>query len=216
MVPHPSLPSRRRLLPSTPLAKGATLSANQPQHALLAPWHRELLTTRRKLLKGVAGGALTALFPIRTAAADSVAEEPWQLLEQVQSHLLPTEEHAPGAKEINALPYLRRMMDDGHMEQQEQAFILQGSGWLSDLAQQQLKQPFLKLDGAQQKRLLEHIAKSSAGENWLSTLLYYLLEALLSDPVYGGNPDGIGWQWLTHTAGYPRPPADKTYTRLPL
>jgi gluconate 2-dehydrogenase gamma chain len=48
----------------------------------------------------------------------------------------------------------------------------------------------------------------------LSLLLYYIFEALLSDPVYGGNPGGIGWQWLEHQPGFPRPPADKIYGNL--
>ena len=33
----------------------------------------------------------------------------------------------------------------------------------------------------------------------------YIFEALLSDPVYGGNPEGIGWRWLGHRPGFPRP-----------
>ena len=41
------------------------------------------------------------------------------------------------------------------------------------------------------------------------------MEALLTDPAYGGNPDGIGWRWLGHTPGYPRPSAATIYPRLP-
>ena len=42
-------------------------------------------------------------------------------------------------------------------------------------------------------------------------VMYYLAEALMLDPVYGGNPDMIGWKWLEHQAGFPRPVAGKTY-----
>ena len=49
---------------------------------------------------------------------------------------------------------------------------------------------------------------------WLSTLITYTLEALLSDPLYGGNTNGIGWKWLGHDPGNPRPSADKIYGRL--
>jgi gluconate 2-dehydrogenase gamma chain len=52
------------------------------------------------------------------------------------------------------------------------------------------------------------------GRAWLSLLLYYIFEALLSDPVYGGNPGEIGWRWLEHQPGFPRPPADKIYGSL--
>jgi gluconate 2-dehydrogenase gamma chain len=40
------------------------------------------------------------------------------------------------------------------------------------------------------------------------------MEALLTDPAYGGNPGGIGWRWLQHVPGYPRPPMDKIYPEL--
>lgn len=59
--------------------------------------------------------------------------------------------------------------------------------------------------------MLKKISQSRAGENWLSLLLYYLLESLTLDPIYGGNTDGMGWQWLGHQAGFPRPVQGKTY-----
>ena len=40
------------------------------------------------------------------------------------------------------------------------------------------------------------------------------VEALLADPVYGGNFDQTGWRWLSHQPGFPRPSADKTWYRL--
>ena len=50
--------------------------------------------------------------------------------------------------------------------------------------------------------MLRYLADETRwGRAWLSLLLYYIFEALLSDPVYGGNPDGIGWQWLEHQPG---------------
>jgi gluconate 2-dehydrogenase gamma chain len=58
---------------------------------------------------------------------------------------------------------------------------------------------------------LHQIVDSSAGENWLSLLLYYLFESLTLDPVYGGNPDGIGWHWLEHQPGFPRPTKETSY-----
>jgi gluconate 2-dehydrogenase gamma chain len=44
----------------------------------------------------------------------------------------------------------------------------------------------------------------------LSSLLKYIFEALLTDPIYGGNPNSMGWEWLDHTPGQPRPnPANR-------
>ncbi|MCW5587404.1 MAG: gluconate 2-dehydrogenase subunit 3 family protein, partial [Chromatiales bacterium] len=64
--------------------------------------------------------------------------------------------------------------------------------------------------------LLRRTAASAAGENWLSTLLSYLFEALLTAPAYGGNPNGIGWRWLSYVPGFPLPGPGTRYPELPL
>jgi len=78
----------------------------------------------------------------------------------------------------------------------------------------ELQQKENVITSQQREDVLRQIEQSQAGRNWLSLLLTYLPEALLADPVYGGNPDGIGWTWLEHQPGYPTPPADKSWYRL--
>ena len=182
----------------------------------LTDW-RHALITRRSFLLSLAGGSLAALFGLPAAAEEETLdpEHRWRVLDAVQRHLLPSEPNAPGAPEINALAYLRFVVDDSKVDGQDRRFILKGSEWLDAMAGELTGEPFTNLDEDRREGVLRRIAASEAGENWLSTLIYYLMEALLSDPVYGGNPGGIGWKWLEHTPGYPRPPADKTYPRLP-
>lgn len=186
----------------------------------LAEWQQALISRRRFLL-GMAGGSLACLFPWpramakpNPAEADASVADPWALLAAVQERLLPSEPQAPGAREINALAYLRGVVKDEHLPAEDRQFILLGAGWLDALSREVGGPSFVALEGEAQDALLRRIETSDAGENWLSTLLLYLFEALLTDPVYGGNPDGIGWRWLGHTPGFPRPPADKTYWRL--
>jgi gluconate 2-dehydrogenase gamma chain len=38
---------------------------------------------------------------------------------------------------------------------------------------------------------------------------------MLAPPAYGGNPDGIGWQWLEHQGGFPLPKVGQRYFELP-
>lgn len=184
--------------------------------AALADWHRSLMT-RRTFLVGLAGGSLAALFG-GAIAADNDAEmdeaRRWLVLDAVQRHLLPSEPDSPGAAEINALAYLRFVVADPKVDAQERRFIVDGVGWLEGISGEAAGRSFLELDAEERERVLGRIAASPAGENWLSTLVLYLMEALLTDPAYGGNPDGIGWRWLRHTPGYPRPTPDKIYPRL--
>ncbi|EIC23511.1 gluconate 2-dehydrogenase subunit 3 family protein [Thiorhodovibrio frisius] len=187
---------------------------------LFCDWHRELLD-RRAFLARCAGVTVAGLFaPALAATSDATMPlseaERLALIDAVQLHLFPSEPAAPGAREINALNYLRFVLADARTDADEPAFILNGAGWLEDLSRQRTGQSFLNLDSDARESLLRETAASDVGENWLSTLLLYLMEALLTDPAYGGNPNGIGWRWLEHVPGYPRPDAETIYPRLPL
>lgn len=176
---------------------------------------RAQLFSRRQFLIAGAGGSLALLFGIEAAGAQPPTD-PWPTLDAVLQHLLPSESDSPGAVEINALAYLRFVVDDPKVDRETREFILQGVTWLEELAQQHDPGGFVALDAAQREQLLRRIAGSDAGENWIATLLTYLLEALLTAPAYGGNPDGIGWRWLEYVPGFPLPGSGTRYMELPL
>lgn len=176
---------------------------------------RKHLMTRRRFLINAAGGSLALLF-VPAISAQVTDEDPWPTLDAVLSHLLPSESDSPGAKEINALAYLRFVVSDPKVDVEEREFITQGVTWLNQLARDTYRQPFITLSFDDKDALLHRIATSDAGENWLSTLLTYLFEALLTAPAYGGNPDGIGWCWLQYVPGFPLPDASTIYPELPL
>ncbi len=204
----------------------------------LSAWYQHLMSRRRFLL-AAAGGSIGALFPVaipaRSGAGSVVVESTdetaiknamrlsntasgdaatWIVIDSLQQHLFPAELDSPGAREINALGYLRFVVTDTTLDSDEREFILKGVTWLEDMSIQVFKRSFTVLTQDEREQILKQIVKSSAGENWLSTLLLYITEALLSDPVYGGNTNEAGWRWLQHVSGYPRPPADKTFSRL--
>lgn len=185
------------------------------QTACLAPW-RERLVSRRRFLIRSAGGSVALLFGLPALiGAQGDAYDPWPTLDSVTRHLLPSEAESPGASEIHALDYLRSVVAEPRLDPQEREFVLQGNQWLDDLAQQQYGRSFSQLDDVLKEQLLRQVARTPAGENWLSTLLSYLLEALLTAPAYGGNPDGIGWRWLEYVPGFPLPAAGTRYWELP-
>ncbi len=155
---------------------------------------------------------------IRQSDSDSSAEWPlestWQTLSQVQEVLFPAADDIPGASDIGASIYLHNAIENPDADAEDKDFVFRGVGWLDDLTQQRHKKTFLQLSAMQQQEMIEVIVKSRAGRNWVSTLLTYTLEALLTDPVYGGNKNEAGWKWLEHQPGYPAPPADKTWHQL--
>jgi len=185
----------------------------------LFDWRQQLIS-RRRLLMAAAGGSLATMFPLSAVAAENNRQkpakklEPWPVIDVVQQHLFPAEVKAPGAREINALAYLQFVVTDTTLDAEDRGFITQGAAWMEGMAQQMHKASFTKLDEKDREAVLRRIAASDSGENWLSTLMLYIVEALLTDPVYGGNTDQLGWKWLEHIPGFPRPPPDKTFPHL--
>ena len=137
------------------------------------------------------------------------------VLEAVQMQLFPADGDGPSASDINGLTYLEwALTDPGNMEDGDREFIIKGIAWLQEFSKETEDKPFTRLSNKQQHTLLAQFSKTEVHENWMSLLVYYLLEALLLDPVYGGNPDGIGWKWLEHQPGFPRPGKDQIYRRF--
>jgi gluconate 2-dehydrogenase gamma chain len=187
--------------------------------------HQQGISRRAFLNRITLLASLAACFPVATLAqrrdAAAVAghpvwrdQEPWRTLAAVQEHLFPAGPDVPGASDIGAIVYLHNSLENPAADAEDRQFIFNGVGWLNDLVREQDRQPFTALDEPQREAVLRDIERSRAGRNWLSLLLTYLLEALLADPVYGGNRDRIGWEWLEHQPGYPTPPPHKTWYRL--
>ncbi|WJW75980.1 gluconate 2-dehydrogenase subunit 3 family protein [Thiohalobacter sp. IOR34] len=176
---------------------------------------RRQFISRLGLLGGLAAACPpAALAALRANAEPMPAEEPWRTLAAVQAQLFPPGPGIPGAREIGALRYLRQALENPAAAGADLAFVRDGAGWLNDLARKTRQRDFAQLDAAGRETLLRRIERSRAGSRWLSLLLDYLLEALLADPVYGGNPDGSGWRWLEHQPGYPTPMPDKRWFQL--
>ncbi|MBN1377639.1 MAG: gluconate 2-dehydrogenase subunit 3 family protein [Gammaproteobacteria bacterium] len=165
--------------------------------------------------------SLVAVFPSNILAArresgsispaDWIRDDPWFTLAAVQEHLFPAGEDVPGAVDFNAIVYLHNALE---IEQKDKDSIINGAGWLNDLTQKEFKKLFAELNEQNRESVLRKIENSGSGRKWLSLMLTYLIEALLADPVYGGNTNGIGWKWLQHQPGFPRPTADKAWYRL--
>ncbi len=135
----------------------------------------------------------------------------WVTLDAVQRYLFPSEVHAPGAAEINAASYLYFVLSDPYIDPDARALIPAGLIAFEQRVQQDFRRPFVGLDVAERETALRAYEKTPQGREWITNILGYIFEALLTDPVYGGNPKGNGWQWLGHRPGFPQPPRERRY-----
>jgi len=160
---------------------------------------KKLITRRVFILSTIATGTALALLP--QGAKTSIDIKPFKVIEAVQKVLFPKGLKAPSALEFGATNYLLTVSTHSSFWGEDLKFLSYGAELL--IAKEE---NFLKLNPKDRDiALRDFISHSPKGENWVSLILFYTLEALLSDPIYGGNTDKLGWRWLGHNSGQPRP-----------
>ncbi len=123
----------------------------------------------------------------------------WMIIKSVQEHLFPKTESYPSAKEFEATRYLKMVAYHDSFDKDDLDFIIRGAHALEKRGYNPI------MTKGEKEQLLRAFAQSQFGENWLSLMINYTLEAMLSDPIYGGNKNEIGWRSYHHHAGNPRP-----------
>ena len=145
---------------------------------------------------------------------DPLGQRQFKVVREVQDILFPFEGDGPGALEVNADKYLVWVLNDPLLDPKEKDYIIKHIDHLDKTAKNKFGTSFLKLAKKQKEKHIGFIAKESWGKKWLSRLLTLIFEALLLDPIYGGNPDNIGWNWLEHNPGQPRPKTENNYPNI--
>ncbi|QOY52218.1 gluconate 2-dehydrogenase subunit 3 family protein [Candidatus Sulfurimonas baltica] len=133
------------------------------------------------------------------------AVTPMQTISMVQGDLFPSTPLFPHTKEINATYYLTQILSHSRVTDEDKAFIKDGVKWLNEEAVLKYKKLYSALSWQQRQETLKDIAETNWGESWIKTIMNYLFEAMLGDPIYGGNKGQVGWKWLNHKSGLPRP-----------
>lgn len=146
----------------------------------------------------------------------------WRTLEAAQDRLLPSGgsplseqtpgslEGSPGARDINAIGYLDGALAELDTDPADRDRVRKGAARIDELARARGAPSFAALDEAKRDQALREFQKEDDAGAWFEVMLGFTLEALLGDPVHGGNPDEIGWRWLGHQPGWPRPSRSAT------
>ena len=157
------------------------------------------MTRRIFILGAIGAGTALALLPQNSKTHIDIA--PFKVIQAVQETFFPKGLKAPSAFEFGATNYLLRVSSHSSFVKSDLKFLLYGADLLINR-----ENGFITMSIKERDRALRAFVNSSSkAENWVSLLLYYTLEALLSDPIYGGNRDELGWRWLGHHTGQPQP-----------
>ena len=124
----------------------------------------------------------------------------WLVIDEVFDILFPKTDFMASAKEFNATVYLQINSKHKTFDKDDIVYILQGALDFHDAFPQ-----FLKSNLKEKNKIIEETNESDYGQSWLTKLVYYGIEAMLSDPIYGGNVNNIAWKSLNHQTGIPQP-----------
>lgn len=177
---------------------------------------------RRKFLKGtLLAGAMTQIGFFTSCTKqlkqgnDILNAQQATILDHVLLIFFPNDGNGPDANDINAFGYFMWVLNDSlNRKTKDNEYIINGIGWLDDESIEVYKQPFIELSQEEKEGLIAGIMDEKWGKTWSSMLVTLIFEALLLDPIYGGNTNEVGWQWLNHTPGFPRPTEELRYERI--
>ena len=154
---------------------------------------------RRNFIKFTTIGAV--LFSTNISIAKNITSNSLIVLDEVLNIIFPKTKNMPSAKEFKAIEYLVKNISHKTFDDEDKTLITDGA---KDFINSFPK--FLSLTQEDKKKLIFEIIKDSQyAKSWISKLTYYGIEAMFSDPIYGGNYNHVGWENTNHFIGFPRP-----------
>ena len=138
------------------------------------------------------------------ASANNASTQTYKVFEALIEHMF---NDADGyvTSELNVVGYFRAVLSDERIDIESRHYLINGAQWLDESAEETYDKDFLALNTEQKEKLLKEISMLRWGDNWLYKMMSYYFEAVFSDPIYGGNINGVGWKWLEFQPGFPRP-----------
>lgn len=130
----------------------------------------------------------------------------------IQDILLPNDEYGPGALDVLADRYFIWVLQGHFLYPDDEKALFDGFEHFNSFMKEEGVVDFAEMDRSGQEMVIAEYATNSKGKFWFGKILLLCFEAMFADPVYGCNPDGIGYQWINYTPGAPRPTAQ---TRFP-
>lgn len=142
------------------------------------------------------------LFSLLSIVSNSFAKgkklSEFKTLKSVLNHLFPDTEKYKGALSFNGFEFLMFISKHPSFDKNDLKFLIEGADEINYRYEN-----FLNLSQNEKEKSLRDFETSRYGQNWLSYVMYYAIEAMLGDPIYKGNKDLMGWKNFNHTPPVP-------------
>jgi len=155
-------------------------------------------TSRRFFLK--AGFLSSAVFVMQGCELFSITT-PLETITLLQKDLFPKADEL----NITTSTYMTTVFNHTRIDEEDKEFIKNGVKWLNEESVKMYKNSYTKILPSQREAVLQVITKEKWGESFIYQIMTFIFEAMLGDPIYGGNNNEKGWKWLEFEGGLPRP-----------
>ena len=183
-------------------------------------------TDRRFFLKSLIVGGIALQIPfvfscntnslesITIKIDEKVFEINLSILRIILDNLFPKSAVSPGALQLNSDIYYIWFLKDSRLKSSKRTFFIENLKRFELFCKEKSGNDFVKLDKNEQSELIKTISRTHWGENYLSRTLSLIMESMFANPVYGSNPDKIGWKWLNYRGGIPEPQEWNKYPEI--
>lgn len=169
-------------------------------------------TNRRSFLRAalVAGAAsqiawFTSCSTQLEEANEYLTAEQSTILKSIQSIIWPDDGNGPSIDDLNTFGYTMWVFGNNYNQHEDRDYLIEGLDWASQTSAEIYFKKYVDLNDDQREALVAKFVEMNWGKNWLSVMVTLVMESALLDPIYGGNKNEVGWNWLDHKAGIPRP-----------
>lgn len=145
---------------------------------------------------------------------DILTNEEMKTLYLIQNILVPNDGNGPSAGMVNAHNYFIWTLEDQNLPISEKEYFINKLQDLITLSKEKFGNNFNDLPSKDQELFIANNITSGWTQTFLSRMITIIFEAMLLDPIYGGNPNEIGWDWLDHIGGSPRTNAQTKYPEI--
>lgn len=122
----------------------------------------------------------------------------YTILNSTLNHLFPNTKRYNGASKFDAFNYLLFVSKHPTFNKEDFDFIIKGTKKIYEF-----NSNFVTTNKDTKEKILRKFEQLDFGKSWLSTIMYYGIEAMLSDPIYKGNKNMLGWKNINHTPPVP-------------
>ncbi len=150
----------------------------------------------------------------RLVIGNDIIEIKLDLLQSILEVLFPKSTIFPGAKALKSDIYYLWVLHDSRLDKGERLYLIEDLDTINNFAKNKYHNDFTNLSLRNQQEVIELVSRTDWGENYLSRLMTVVFEGMFANPLYGSNPNKIGWEWIKYQGGVPEPQQWNKYPEI--